>query len=103
MFESFENDDGSRVASRWAITGKNNGVLGTAPDQRPIRFTGTTIGAVRNFANHDGDHLREQLLALSDHAHSFTYQILESPFPVANYVSTLQLQPITESNASFAT
>ena len=64
---------------------------------------GTTVGAVRNFTNHDGGHLREQLLALSDHAHSFTYRIVESPFPVANYVSTLKLQPITESRDSFAT
>jgi len=47
VFETFQNDDGSRVASRWAITGKNNGILGTARDQRPIRFTGTAIWAVR--------------------------------------------------------
>jgi hypothetical protein len=45
--ETFQNEDGSRVASRWRVTGKNNGLLGTAPDQRPITFTGTAIWAVR--------------------------------------------------------
>ncbi|HZA12481.1 ester cyclase [Mycobacterium sp.] len=45
--ESFQNPDGSRVASRWRITGKNNGILGTPPDQQDIEFTGTAIWAVR--------------------------------------------------------
>lgn len=45
--ETFQNDDGSRVASRWVVTGRNNGILGTAPDQEPIRMTGTAVWAVR--------------------------------------------------------
>ena len=28
VVETFQNEDGSRVASRWRVTGKNNGVLG---------------------------------------------------------------------------
>ena len=47
ILETFQNDDGSRVASRWRITGTNNGVLGTLPDQKPISFTGNAIWAVR--------------------------------------------------------
>ena len=47
VIESFQNEDGSRVASRWRIRGRNNGILGTAPDQRPIEFTGTAVWAVR--------------------------------------------------------
>jgi hypothetical protein len=47
VVETFQNEDGSRVASRWRVTGKNNGVLGTEPDQRPITFTGTAVWAVR--------------------------------------------------------
>jgi SnoaL-like protein len=46
--ETFQNEDGSRVASRWRVTGKNNGVLGTEADQRPISFTGTAVWAVRD-------------------------------------------------------
>jgi hypothetical protein len=47
VVETFQNEDGSRVASRWRVTGKNNGVLGTEADQRPIAFTGTAVWAVR--------------------------------------------------------
>ncbi|KUI34617.1 ester cyclase [Mycobacterium sp. GA-2829] len=46
--ETFQNADGSRVASRWVLTGKNNGVLGTTPDQREIAMTGTAVWAVRD-------------------------------------------------------
>jgi hypothetical protein len=45
--ETFQNEDGSRVASRWRVTGKNNGLFGTEPDQQPIAFTGTAVWAVR--------------------------------------------------------
>lgn len=44
---TFQNADGSRVASRWQITGRNNGVLGTEPDGQPISFTGTAVWAIR--------------------------------------------------------
>jgi predicted ester cyclase len=50
IIETFQNAEGTRVASRWQIRGKNNGMLGTKPDQREIRFTGTAVWAVR----HDG-------------------------------------------------
>jgi steroid delta-isomerase-like uncharacterized protein len=46
VIESFQNADGSRVASRWRITGKNNGVLGTPADLRDIDFTGTAVWAL---------------------------------------------------------
>ena len=40
--------------------------------------------------------LREQLLALSDPERTYTYNILISPMPVANYVATLRFTPITK-------
>jgi hypothetical protein len=43
VIESFQNESGTRVASLWRVKGKNNGILGTPPDQRPIAFTGTAI------------------------------------------------------------
>jgi hypothetical protein len=45
VLETFQTDDGSRAASRWRITGKNDGLLGTSADRRPISFTGTAIWA----------------------------------------------------------
>ncbi len=46
IVESFQNVDGSRVASRFVIRGRNNGFLGTTPDQRPVAFTGTAVWEV---------------------------------------------------------
>ena len=47
VLETFQNEDGSRVASRWRVTGRNNGFFGPEPNQKPISFTGTAIWAVR--------------------------------------------------------
>jgi nuclear transport factor 2 (NTF2) superfamily protein len=47
VVETFQNHDGSRVASRWRVHGRNNGVLGTEPCGRPISFTGTAVWEVR--------------------------------------------------------
>ena len=44
--ESFQNDDGTRVASRWVMTGSNNGVLGTEPNGKPVAMTGTAVWTV---------------------------------------------------------
>jgi hypothetical protein len=48
VVDSFENRDGSRVASTFRITGTNNGAFGTKPDGSPIELTGTAISAVRD-------------------------------------------------------
>jgi steroid delta-isomerase-like uncharacterized protein len=48
VVESFQNADGSRVASRWLLTGRNNGILGTPPDQQNVAMTGTAVWAVRD-------------------------------------------------------
>ncbi|MGW9130140.1 ester cyclase [Streptomyces sp. NPDC055681] len=47
VVESFQNEDGSRVASRWIVRGRNNGLLGTEPDGQSISFSGTAVWAVR--------------------------------------------------------
>ena len=47
VVETFQNEDGSRVASRWRVEGTNNGILGTVPDQQPISISGTAVWAVR--------------------------------------------------------
>ena len=60
------------------------------------------IGCVRNFRLKDGGRIRERLLALSDYEMSCTYSILESPMGVKNYVATLRLIPVTESEWTFA-
>jgi hypothetical protein len=60
------------------------------------------IGCIRNFRLKDGGVIRERLLALSDYDLSCTYAILESPMGVSDYIATLSLTPVTETNACFA-
>ena len=48
VVDSFENCEGSKVASTWRITGTNNGAFGTKPDGSPIEMTGSAIAAVRD-------------------------------------------------------
>ncbi|PQP25961.1 ester cyclase [Rhodococcus opacus] len=45
--ETFQNEDGSRVASLWEMTGRNRGFMGTEPDGQPIHLTGTAVWNVR--------------------------------------------------------
>ena len=44
--ETFSNLDGSRVASRFRVTGRNNGFFGLPADGKPVAFTGNAILAV---------------------------------------------------------
>jgi hypothetical protein len=60
------------------------------------------IACIRHFHTRDGGMIRERLLALSDYDYSCTYEILESPMGVDNYVATLKLTPITDGNRAFA-
>ncbi|RQZ39684.1 SRPBCC family protein [Burkholderia sp. Bp9099] len=57
-------------------------------------------GRVRSLANPDGDAIVERLVAFDDAARSYTYAILEAPFPVVNYRSTLRVR---ENGANAAT
>ncbi|MBL8581927.1 MAG: zinc-binding dehydrogenase [Rhizobiaceae bacterium] len=59
------------------------------------------IGAVRHFRLADGGELREQLLSLSDRDRSFSYCILEAPFPLMGYVAHVRLKPVTDGDRTF--
>lgn len=64
--------------------------------------TGTTVGAVRHLVTTDGGHIREQLLRMDDDERSYSYNFLESPFPVRSYVATIRFFPITDAEQTFA-
>ena len=46
IVETFQNADGSRVASRWKVTGRNNGMMNTEPNGAPFVMTGTAVWEV---------------------------------------------------------
>lgn len=60
------------------------------------------VGAVRRLVTGDGGVVTERLLRLDDADHSITYEIVDSPFSVRRYVSTLRLTPVTETGETFA-
>jgi NADPH:quinone reductase len=59
------------------------------------------VGCVRNFTLHDGNRIREQLLALSDEDHISTYCILDATLPMERYVATVQLKRVTDGERTF--
>ena len=59
------------------------------------------VGCVRNFFLKDGNHIREQLLALSDKDYISTYCILDATLPMKNYVATVQLKRVTDGERTF--
>lgn len=59
--------------------------------------TATSPGSIRHLEIVDGTVYRETLLELSDQYYFYTYDILDSPLPVRNYVSTHRFIPITHS------
>lgn len=94
------------VAEVWRVIRDFNALPAWTPFVRDSRIEGgqrgDQVGAVRNFTLRDGGVIRERLMALSDYEMSCTYAILESPMPVTNYIATLGLVPVTETNQSFA-
>jgi NADPH:quinone reductase-like Zn-dependent oxidoreductase len=59
------------------------------------------VGCVRNFTLKDGNHIREQLLALSDDEHVSTYCILDATLPMRRYVATVRLKRVTDGDRTF--
>src|SRR5262249_28328086 len=45
--ETFQNHAGDRVASRWKLSGRNNGFMGLEPCGTPFEMTGTAVWHVR--------------------------------------------------------
>jgi hypothetical protein len=58
------------------------------------------VGAVRRLTLADGE-VRERLVALDDRERRLTYSILDSPFPVRDYRSTIRVSPVTSTGDSF--
>src|SRR5262249_11171526 len=60
------------------------------------------VGCIRNFGLEGGARMREQLLALSDQNHSWTYKMIEGPIAISNYVPSFRLLAVTDGNLTFA-
>lgn len=87
----------------WSTVRDFNGLSSWAPampasvieDGRPS----DTVGCVRRFDSGDGPDIRERLLALSDVDRSYSYNLLEGPFPVTGYQATLRVSPVSDGRS----
>ncbi len=52
----------------------------------------TEGGRVRHLANPDGDAIVERLENFNDKERYYTYSIMKAPFPVTDYLSTIQVK-----------
>lgn len=73
----------------WSLIGG----FDSLPDWLPYIPTSTLSegGRVRHLANPDGDAIVERLEAFDQAGRSYTYSILQAPFPVTGYRSTLRV------------
>jgi NADPH2:quinone reductase len=89
----------------WAVLRDFNSHSAWHPAVGPSRIENgepaDQVGCVRNFTLKDGNHIREQLLALSDRDYVSTYCILDATLPMRNYVATVQLKKVTDGDRTF--
>jgi len=97
---------GAPIEQVWAHIRDFNGLPGWHPGVKEsvIEDGGPSdrVGCIRRLTLPDGGVIREQLLELSDLGHHYSYAILESPLPVANYRATLRLRRISDGGRTFA-
>jgi hypothetical protein len=57
-------------------------------------------GRTRRLANPDGGTIVERLMAFDEKGRSYTYHILQAPFPVTDYYSTLKVVEVDGGRAA---
>ncbi|MBT2414685.1 SRPBCC family protein [Streptomyces sp. ISL-12] len=61
-----------------------------------------SVGALRRLRFAGGDtEVLERLIALDDARRTFTYELVEHPFPVRRSVSTLRVLPVVDTDQAF--
>lgn len=86
----------AKPAAVWKLLGSFAGL----PDWHPavaatriVKGGNNARGAVRSVETKDGARIVEELLAYDGKAHRMRYRIVDSPLPVRDYVSVLQVEP----------
>ncbi|MGF6771914.1 hypothetical protein P3T18_004401 [Paraburkholderia sp. GAS199] len=79
----------SPAAEVWQLIGG----FGSLPDWLPYipKSELSEGGRVRHLANPNGDAIVERLIAFDEAKRSYSYAILQAPFPVKDYQSTLSV------------
>lgn len=88
----------------WTLVRDFDGLPGWHPAIETSEIEGggaPAVGCVRRLTLGDGGVVRERLVTLDDTERSYTYDILESPFPVRSYRSTIRVSPVTATGEAF--
>ena len=59
------------------------------------------VGAIRELTIGDGSVFVETLVSHSDHERSLSYDIVDGPLPVSDYIATMRVHPVTDGDLSF--
>ena len=89
------------IAKVWAEVRGFDSVVNWNPGVSAARLkigSATEVGSVRHLDIVDGSVFLETLLAHSDLEHFYSYDIIESPLPCDNYISTHRFVEITEGD-----
>ena len=98
MHEDIINKD---AASLWEIVGAFNGlnVWHPAVAGSDLQGNGTTEGDTRLLTLGDGATINETLMAYDADGMRYQYMITESPLPVADYVSSISVEAIDDTQS----
>src|SRR5438309_11683588 len=80
------------VEQAWALIGDFCGIKTWHPAIASCEESDKDGAKFRTLTTKDGAKFLEKLVKWDDKGHSYTYEIIESPLPITNYVSTLKLE-----------
>ena len=85
----------------WGTVGDFNGIPKFVPVFSARAVDGAGVGARRTLTLRDGGTVLESLESLDDEARTLTYAIIESPLPLAGYVSTMAVRDLGDGRCEF--
>src|SRR5262249_57794848 len=78
----------------WACFADFGDLSAWAPGRTRVPVEGRGVGAVRTVGGDGGPAVRERLESYDPVTHTFSYAMLESPFPFTDYVATVRLRDL---------
>ena len=83
----------------WSVIGDFCGIQAWHPAIASCEMSKKGDTTFRTLTTRDGARIFEQQLSWDDRAHSYSYSIIESPLPVANYKATMKVDGAGGGNA----
>jgi hypothetical protein len=85
---------GAPIERVWACFADFGDLSAWAPGRSRVPVDGRGVGAVRTVPSDGGPPVRERLEAYDAAGRTFSYAMLESPFPFTDYVATVRLHDL---------